>query len=144
PTTEVSWTGKLRFAITAWLLHASLFAAGFPLGIDYSAKLGLERNGNPAVTMVCGADGALYLLGYGLTSRESATAVLGEQDPSNTYVMKLAPGGERIVYVTILGFRPKKLGVDGSGNVYMTDGFDPAVIYKLNASGTAFVYEFAA
>ena len=113
--------------------------AEFRLGVDYSKRIGfgaLDATSNPM--MAADGAGALYILDTGDSSVLPATAVLGSPGARASYVMKRSPAGDRIAYLTVLGFPANAIAVDSSGSVYLAG---PGNIGKLNAAGTAFVYQ---
>src|SRR5258708_37129576 len=87
--------------------------------------------------MATDGTGALCLLDIGDPGTLPASSVLGSPETPASYVMKLSPAADRIVYLTVLEFRASELAVDSSGSAYVTGS---GVIAKLNATGTAFVY----
>ena len=112
---------------------------GFLLGVDYSQRIGFGAPPNGANPMIAtDGTGAFYVLNMDDSGMLPATAVLGSPETPATYVMKLSPAGDRIVYLTVLGFRASALAVDSLGSAYVTG---PGVICKLNTAGTAFVYQ---
>jgi len=124
---------------------------GFLLGLDYSKPVGygLTAPNYSILAAATDASGAVYLLTASNPSAElPVTAVLGPMPTANTggpnyYVEKLTPQGDQ-VYLTVLGFAASALAVDASGNAYVTGptyfGQPPTPVAKLNAAGTAFLY----
>src|SRR5438067_3452451 len=92
----------------AAIMATVAIAAGsdFTLAVDYSQRLGFGTpvtNFKPAIAT--DGTGALYLLDIGDPTMLHATAVLGSPAALASYVMKLSPAGDRIVYLTVLEFR---------------------------------------
>jgi len=121
---------------------ASGATPGFLLGIDYAERFGFDNG--PGLAVAADAAGSLYVL---LDSQDitglPATTVLGEStggpNSFNSYVIKVAPGGDKIAYLTVLGFQAANaIAVDSAGNAYVAG---PDFVAKLNPSGTAFVYQ---
>lgn len=99
---------------------AALAAQNFLLGVDYSERI--PTGSLPNVYMLAaGTDsqGALYLL------------------VSGTYLMKLTPAGDRVVYQTSLAFQAYAMAVDPAGGVYI-GGSNFAE--KLGTDGATVVY----
>lgn len=107
----------------------------FLLGVNYSE---LIPTGSFTATtaygplqVITGTDSqeAIYLLVNGDTAVQSITAV--------SYLIKLSPAGDRVVYQNMLAFQPSAMAVDPAGNVYLA-GNDS--VQKLAADGTTVVY----
>ncbi len=114
---------------------------GLKLGVDYSQRFGFAApNETPNPIMATDGSGALYLLDIGDPKTLPAGAVLGSPGTTASYVMKLSPAVDRIVYLTVLDFRADSLAVDSSGSAYVAGS---GVIAKLNSTGIAFVYRMA-
>ena len=73
--------------------------------------------------------GAVYLLVNGGVEAQSITAV--------SYLIKLTPAGDRVVYRNMLTFQPTAMAVDPAGNVYLA-GND--FVQKLGTDGATVVY----
>ena len=124
-------TTALCLALTSMVAAGS----GFPLGLDYSAKLG----GSDSALVVSVDDaGSVYLLQTGDISKLTPTTVLGSAAPTSSYVTKLSPDGSQVAYITALGFTASAMAVDSSGSVYVAG---PNLVAKLDARGAAFIYQ---
>ena len=130
------------------LLYLALLSAvaaraaqpGFLLGIDYSEKFGFSGQDSPRALATDGSNALYMLANFYDTSLLPATTVLGSTGGIGSFVLKLSPGGDQIVYLTVLGFQAGAMAVDSAGNAYIAG---PDFVAKLNIAGTGFVYKAA-
>src|SRR5947208_1359031 len=87
-------------------------APSFQLGTDYTLRIGFDaRDAFSAPMIATDGEGALYVLGSGDSTSLPANTVLGSPERTASYVMKLSPAGDSIVYLTVLGFRASAIAV---------------------------------
>jgi uncharacterized protein (TIGR03437 family) len=118
------------------LVRLSGAAATFPLGMDYSRQIDPSLL-QAASAMAVDGDGNVYFLGSGNPANIKATTVLGTQPNPASFVLKLTPSADRVVYVTLVGLSADTLAVDPAGNAYVTS---QGRVVKLNGTGTELLY----
>jgi uncharacterized protein (TIGR03437 family) len=105
----------------------------FKLGVDYSELMPTGALTLPANAAVASdSRGAVYLL------LSEATA------PGSAYLVKLAPGGDQIVYQTELAFVGVYLAVDPAGNAYVAGNYSidgSNFVEKLATDGKTILYK---
>ncbi|HXM42794.1 MAG TPA: SBBP repeat-containing protein [Bryobacteraceae bacterium] len=111
----------------------AMAAQDFLLGVNYSELIptGSVTTPNTPFQVGAGTDsqGAVYLLVNGNLVAQSIANV--------SYLMKLTPAGDRVVYQNALAFQAAFMAVDPAGNVYLA-GSD--FVQKLGADGATVLY----
>jgi len=107
------------------------------LGLNYSEEI--PTGSLTAVYSVAtGTDsqGAIYVLETGVNTQQN----------QQSYLLKLAPAGNQVVYQTALTVVPAYMAVDPAGNVYLAGDFVcsaapcPGVVEKLGTDGATVMY----
>ena len=107
------------------------------LGLNYSEKIPTgSLTAVYAVATATDSQSAIYVLETGDTL----------QNPLISYLLKLAPAGDQVVYQTVLNFVPTNMAVDPAGNVYLAGtpacalAVCPSVVEKLGTDGMTVAY----
>ena len=119
-------------------MAATVAESAIRLGTDYTLRIGFSPEINSNAVIATDGVEALYILNTGNPANLPATTVLGPATAPASYILKLSPTGDRIVYLTVLGFQAHAMAVDPSGNVYVAG---PNHLAKLNTIGTALTYQ---
>jgi hypothetical protein len=114
--------------------------------LAYSTFLG-GTGDDEGAQVVVDSSGYAYVTGIGSGAAGFPTTPGAYANTGASFVAKIGPTGNDLIYSTNLPITTNSIAIDSSGNAYVTgqqnfSGYRPANVTKVNPTGTALIFSF--